>query len=387
MTTMTVEVAAGSHDRRWCPVSVRVEEFSQDAAKGIVAEDETGLAYPVQAQVNEDGSAELTWILPLVEAGTKKRFTLRAGDVPEGVQVQDRPGEAVDIRVGGSLFTSYRYERRWPRPFLYPVIGPGDASVTRHFPIRDDVQGEKHDHPHHRSIFFTHGDVNGVNNWSDQEGHGFTRHVRFNKLEGGAVYGDVHSTSLWTDKDEQPIVETDLALRIYALPVQRRIFDVTLTFRAVHGDVVFGDTKEGGLLAVRVASSMDASGVGRIETSTGSIGEQESWGRPASWCHYSGPVHSEYGPLIAGIGLIDHPSNPRYPTHWHVRNYGLMTANPFGLSDFYKDKSRDGSWRLAAGATATFRYRVVIHEGDAGQGEMSGHFANFAYPPTVSVVE
>ena len=30
------------------------------------------------------------------------------------------------------------------------------------------------------------------------------------------------------------------------------------------------------------------------------------------------------------IAILDHRSNPGYPTHWHARGYGLFAANPLG---------------------------------------------------------
>jgi hypothetical protein len=67
----------------------------------------------------------------------------------------------------------------------------------------------------------------------------------------------------------------------------------------------------------------------------------------------------------AGVAIFDHPANPGAPTYWHSRAYGLHAANPFGVRDFTGDKSKDGSMTVKAGQTLRFRYRVVIHAGDA----------------------
>ena len=34
------------------------------------------------------------------------------------------------------------------------------------------------------------------------------------------------------------------------------------------------------------------------------------------------------------VAILDHPSNPGYPTHWHARGYGLFAANPLGDKQF-----------------------------------------------------
>lgn len=400
---LKVTVHAGEHDRYDSPVEfvTGMDQFHENT-NDIVAIDDQGMTHPVQMRAEDDGKVRLTWIVPRMRKRSTYPFTVATGTgrhapPPSYADVKNLPGNdgtagirftdnggSVDVFIGNALFTSYQYDPQWVRPFLYPVLGPGGGHVTRHFPMQPDFPGEKHDHPHHKSIYFAHGDVNGVNVWSETEGHGYARHQSFSEMTDGPVYGTLRSENVWTDKDERPILDKKVTLRFYALPNQTRMFDTTLTFQASHGDVIFGDTKEGGLLAVRVASSMDASGSGRIQLATGAVAERESWGKSAAWCHYSGLVTSKNGPVHTGIGLIDHPTNPRYPTYWHVRNYGLMTANPFGLSDFYKDKARDGSLRVPEGDSITFRYRVIIHEGDADQGAMDARFADFAYPAVVT---
>ena len=59
----------------------------------------------------------------------------------------------------------------------------------------------------------------------------------------------------------------------------------------------------------------------------------------------------------------DHPLSFRHPTYWHVRGYGLFTANPFGVHDFKGDESQDGSWTLKRGEAAVGRFRLILHPG------------------------
>ena len=44
--------------------------------------------------------------------------------------------------------------------------------MTRTYPLGDALEHEAEDHIHHRSLWFTHGDVNGVDFWTEGEGHG-----------------------------------------------------------------------------------------------------------------------------------------------------------------------------------------------------------------------
>ena len=110
---------------------------------------------------------------------------------------------------------------------------------------------------------------------------------------------------------------------------------------------------------------MDAKEEGRIENSEGQVfdsgqGEETTWGVQAAWVDYSGPLANgeQWGHTV-----VDHPANPRYPTYWHVRGYGLFTANPFGVHDYKGDDSIDESMTIPAGDAALFRYRLIIHPG------------------------
>jgi Family of unknown function (DUF6807) len=90
-------------------------------------------------------------------------------------------------------------------------------------------------------------------------------------------------------------------------------------------------------------------------------GTDRIWGKRAKWVDYSAKLKGE----TAGVLILDHPSNPKYPTFWHARGYGLNAANPFGEHDFFSDKTRDGGITIPAAGSLTFGYRVVIHSGPA----------------------
>jgi len=68
-----------------------------------------------------------------------------------------------------------------------------------------------------------------------------------------------------------------------------------------------------------------------------------------------------------------------------VRDYGLFTANPFALSDFYGSKSYNGDYTLPKGQTLRFQYRLFVHRGDAAQGDVRGRYLDFIYPPVAEI--
>ena len=170
-------------------------------------------------------------------------------------------------------------------------------------------------------------------------------------------------------------------LRFYA-PAREgeRVFDFEITLLASNGPLTFGDTKEG-TMAVRLAETMRLKGKvgqGHIVNSEG-VRDDKTWGKRADWCDYSGPVDGKN----VGIAIFDNPSNPRHPTWWHVRDYGLFAANPFGRHDFESlpDKTA-GNLVVPAGGSITFRYRLYLHEGDEQQIGVAAKYAEYIREPT-----
>ena len=71
----------------------------------------------------------------------------------------------VTVNYDGKLFTRYIIGQS-NKPFLWPVIGPNGAEMTRAYPM-EKREGEKHDHPHHRSLWFGHQGVGGFDTWHE----------------------------------------------------------------------------------------------------------------------------------------------------------------------------------------------------------------------------
>ncbi len=377
-------VEAGEHDRRLCPASVCVA-WDYDTPCATLKDAETGRTVPCQLSRCGTGLA-LTFVVDSLPAGRSKTYLATPIELPEecsarsGVQVTDRVDAGrVDVMVNGSLFTAYHYGAQWVRPFLHPVIGPGGTPVTRAWPIVEDAPGETHDHPHHKSIWVAYGDCDGVDNWSEEEGCGRQVHREFIHLESGPVRGRICARIDWCNNALRKQFEEIRDIKTYCLPGGVRLLDVSVSLHMTQRAVTFRDTKEGGLLSVRVATSMDASNGGRIQNGYGGINEEETWGKSAPWCDYSGVVEGKQ----VGIAVFDHEENPRYPTGWHVRNYGLMTANCFAWSYYRPHVGERGDMRFAKGSTTTWRYRVYIHKGDARTGGVAARFLDFAAPPKV----
>lgn len=377
-----LSVKAGSHYRRSCPVKVKVEQPSEDTTSVELIEETSGQSVPGQLETTEDGII-LHWLVDHLKAGEERSyqvsFSNRAVDSKGGVELENHPGERVDVRLNGELFTSYHYGDELARPFLHPVIGPFGNSITRRLATAEDDE-KAFDHFHHRGLWTTHGEVNGVDNWSETKGHGRTVHKSFTAMQSGRVFATIAAQSDWVDAGGKKILEESYAARIYNLS-SPRIIDLKLSLGGGEEDVEFGDTKEGGMASIRVLPTMTGNNGGRLENSYGGIGQAETWGKRAPWCDYSGMASGRE----VGVAIFDHPTNFRHPTYWHARDYGLMTANPFGLSFFEPESGKRGDHVVKKGDTLEFSYRIYIHVGNASEGLVRESYIDYINPPEVEM--
>jgi hypothetical protein len=273
------------------------------------------------------------------------------------------------VRVDGELFAEY-VTRSGNKPIVWPILGPTGKPMTRAYPMANAPK-ETRDHPHHRSLWFTHGEVGGVNFWAEDRKSGTIVHRKFTELRGGAT-AVVATENDWMGPDGKKVLEDQRRLT-FGVEGSDRWIDFDITLVAGEGPVKFGDTKEG-MFAVRVAESMkvDAKLGGKLVNSAGQINDA-AWGRPADWVDYVGPVDGK----TLGIAIFNHPSSFRAPTYWHVRTYGLFAANPFGLHDFPGGEKRDGSYTIEQGKSIAFFYRVLLHSGNTPQAGVAEAYARY----------
>jgi hypothetical protein len=188
-------------------------------------------------------------------------------------------------------------------------------------------------------------------------------------------HGIIRYAARWTDQKQNVLLNEHTTLLFQANRTTRWITRTT-TLTAVT-DVSFPDAKDG-MLGLRVTKELqiptntpsefvdDKGNITKVAggntpdingtylTSDGKKGDS-AWGTRGTWCL----LYGKKGKNVLSIAIIDHPSNPGYPTYWHARGYGLFAANPLGQKVFSNGRETF-NFHLAAGQSATFRYMIII---------------------------
>ncbi|MBV8819066.1 MAG: PmoA family protein, partial [Acidobacteriaceae bacterium] len=166
------------------------------------------------------------------------------------VNIQTHDDQTVSVAINGTPFTTFHFGPDTRKPYLAPLRTANGIVVTRSFPMSTDVAGESRDHPHHRGVWFTHGNVNGYDFWGNEDsqngagkGKGVVVVNKLDRVRGGERNGDIHATFHWKTGDGKVLLSEDRTMTFYEDRTLRTIdFDISLTARE---KVVFGDTKEG----------------------------------------------------------------------------------------------------------------------------------------------
>ncbi len=389
---LAIVILAGTHERFNCPVTKVLKKDYK--ATGIVwfKDEEKDAWYPADAWTNKEGKTEIALVVPYLSPyqeleleldeegpGWKIEFLAKA---PVGMKQKN--DNEIEIKVKGEQLTTFHYNDA-ERPYLYPLLGPHGQGMTRNYPCKEGVKGETNDHPHHRSVWTAYGEVAEVDHWSVGGMHGFQKVPVKPVFSPAAVAaGRISMDVEWRNKygDDENSLDEKREIRVYNLPRGMQAIDFDIALAARHGDVMFGDTKEGGFLSVRVATTMDGDKGGLIENCFGARTENECWGKRAPWCDYSGTVNG----FNAGMAIMEHPRSFQYPTWWHVRDYGLFSANPFGLK-YFTNNELHGDYLLKNGGTITFKYRLLIHAGDARTGKVADRYLDYIHPPELKELD
>jgi methane monooxygenase PmoA-like len=325
------------------------------------------------------------FLLPLFVLATLGHALLAAEPAVKLTPQADR----VRVEIGGKLFTEYVFGDGASRPYCYPICAPDGTPLTRDFPMKQTA-GDETDHPWHRSLWFAHSMVNGVDFWNEGKGDaghspdqkGRSVHDSFVETRSGAV-GVIHAKDKWIAPDGKLIATDDRTLRFVPGP-DGNFIDFEITLHALpDAPLVMGDNKDG-TMATRVAEWMtmahkvkgqEVGGHGHIVTAKGDA-DSAAWGKRADWCDY----HAEHEGKTYGIAIFDSPQNLRHPTWWMARDYGLFGANPFGWHEYenLKDEPHKGDYTIPAGGSLTLKYRLYYHTGDDKTAQLAARYAEYA---------
>ncbi len=278
----------------------------------------------------------------------------------------------VTIEYEGKLVSKYHFKDVDARkPYFWPVIGPTGKSMTRAFPM-ELVEGEQQDHPHHRGVWFGHQGVAGSDTWLEAASKklkgekqdeflaslGTISHTAFTEISADKEQAVIRSNNDYLDSTGKQLM-ADHRKMIFSMNDGQLVLDFDITLFGKYGDVELQDMKDAGL-NVRVPTSMSLTdGQGQIVNSEGDI-DGDTWSKVATWVDYYGVVDGEE----LGIAFLNHPSSFRHPTRWHVRDYGLFTANAFGQHSL-DESAESGTFTLKSGKSIQLRHRIIFHVGDA----------------------
>lgn len=277
------------------------------------------------------------------------------------VHIVPQPDDQVSFQVEGVEKLRWVACPRFARPFFFPVIGPSGKSLTRMgHPAAPD-------HDHHKSLWWGHQNVNGVNFWEERGGSQQVRQEAWVHYQDGADEAGMVVRLGWFDPHRTKLVQQELIAVYRPLVGNEGWLELQTTFVPTLEKLPLARTNFG-FLGLRVAASLSAHyGNGRLRSSAGT-GEKALFAQPARWMDYSGPI---VGDTWEGITWFDHPGNPRHPTAWHVRDDGWMSP-AFCLREGY-DLLRATPLRL--------RYGLHIHARDVDPGTAEARFKEFAATP------
>jgi hypothetical protein len=305
----------------------------------------------------------------------------------------------IDVVIAGKPFTSYLYGNDLPKPLLVPVRTPSGIEVSRRHPLVE-MQGGSMDHEHHVGLFFAVDQVNGVKFWNNNSLSPQIRHMEIAEMTNGPGEGKLSTIAHWIDDKKQVLLEEKRTMVFVAGEHgDEYAIDFSMDLKATRTDVLFEDIEEG-MFAIRVSDYLresstktvlrangplpkeSVSGTGRYFSSNGDETAKNVWGKRARWVALQGIRKGK----VVGVAILNHPASINYPTYWHVRDYGLFSANPLGQGDFQRQQPRKYRknkviplrLRLEQGETAHFRFLVIVYDGFRTAEQIEERFKKFA---------
>ena len=269
----------------------------------------------------------------------------------------EKVGSKINVTVGDKFFTSYIFSDDEKYPFFYPVNGPvSGGSVTS---MRNG------DYPHHSSLFFGCDQLNGGNYWQEGLERGRIISVNAQIIKEGGDTVIITDECIWSRPGALSPVKDIRKFTITAPSATMTQIDVEITMEMLI-DVTIKKTNHS-LFSARMAADLSVKNGGTMINSEGLVSEAGTFGKSSPWIDFFG----KRGNAIEGLAIMQHPSNPWYPSPWFTRDYGFISPTPM----YWPQNGTDT--QMKKGETLLLRYRVLVHGGTTEEADIKGQFEKF----------
>jgi hypothetical protein len=269
----------------------------------------------------------------------------------------EKVGSKINVTIGNKYFTSYIFSTDEKYPFFYPVNGPASGgSVTS---MRN---GE---YPHHSSLFFGCDLVNGGNYWQEglERGRIISVNAQIKKQGGDTVL--ITDECIWSRPGAISPVKDTRKILITSPSATLSQIDVEIVMEMLI-DVTIKKTNHS-LFSARMAPDLSVKNGGTMINAEGLNSEKDTFGKASPWIDFYG----KRGEAVEGLAILQHPSNPWYPSPWFTRDYGFMSPTPM-----YWPANETDTF-MKKGTVLTLRYRVLVHAGDHNQAKIAEAFEKY----------
>ncbi len=332
---------------------------------------------PIPADIMEDleGGTLVAFCLPPQPASEERTLRFRlvrvaAQPVP-AFRLAEAEERCLHVTEGDRRVVTYNFGMMLPEgvpadrrrsSYVHPLYGLDGEQLSDDFP---------RDHYHHRGLFWAWprckaGD-RAFDVWALTGGE--QRFERWLGREAGSVCAVFGVENGWYVGNRKLVKET-VWLRVWPAGDVGRAVDVDLTFEALDEPVeILGAAGKGyGGLGLRFAPRTDT--VIMIEEGRQS---GDSNMKRSHWADFSARFGGRQA--FSGAAIFEEPGNPGTPNGWTLRPYGYIGLNWPGLQPYV----------LQPGQPIRERYRLWLHRGDFGAGQVLQAYQAFAQPPPTQV--
>jgi hypothetical protein len=272
------------------------------------------------------------------------------------------------------------YGANLAKPYFHPVALTDGTVLTAPSPA---------DHPWHRALWFSWMKLDGIDYWGENPATGKSQgvtEVRSAKVVPSADGSARIEMSISYHPPGAPAVLTEeRSIAVIAPDVQGAYrIDWRGEFAACGKDLLLqGGTAGGGYagLSARISQAsgdwilIDSEGRRDVATDTNPGNPMgiavNTHGKRARWMDFSLVDNSTGQPC--GLGILEHPSNPRHPSQWHNVMAAAIRFGYFSPAMLWSEP-----YKLPAGQRFALRYRIFVHPGRGNKDTLETEWKAFA---------